>query len=120
MNQSEEDVLDMGVIAALRELGGDGDGGLFLELLDLYVDDSTKQMERLAQSLASGELKIAERIAHTLKSSSANLGAMAMSKICLEMEMCGRKQSVEQMNALLGSTREAHRRAITALKALRG
>ena len=120
MNQSEEDVLDMGVIASLRELGGDGDGGLFVELLDLYVDDSTKQMERLEQSLASGDLKIAERIAHTLKSSSANLGAMAMSKICLEMEMCGRKQSVEQMHALLGSTRDAHRRAIAALKALRG
>ena len=118
MKHSEE-VLDMDVIAALRELSGDDDETLFQELLDLYLDDSTKQMERLERSLASGDLKQAERIAHTLKSSSANLGATAMSKLCLEMELCGRKQSLLEMNALLEPARDAHRRAVLALEALR-
>lgn len=119
MNQSEDNVLDMSVIESLRELGGDGDDSLFRELLELYLDDSTKQLKRLEQSLASGDLKVAERIAHTLKSSSANLGAVAMSRICLEMEMCGRKQSMEDMCALLDTTRAEHRRAVEALSALR-
>lgn len=118
MNQFE-DVLDMSVIAALRELGGDGDESLFHELLDLYVDDSTKQMQRLAESLASGDLKVAERIAHTLKSSSANLGATAMSKVCLQMELRGRSQTPTAMSELLSATREAHAQAVNALNALR-
>lgn len=115
-----EDVLDMSVIAALRELSGDGDESLFRELLELYVDDSTKQMKRLEESLSGGDIKVAERIAHTLKSSSANLGATAMSKICREMEMHGRNQSVSGMSELLSETREAHKRAVAALNALRG
>ena len=114
-----EDVLDMSVIAALRELSGDGDESLFHELLELYIDDSTKQIQRLEQTLASGDVKQAERIAHTLKSSSANLGATAMSKICLQMELCGRRQSVIGMSELLAATREAHARAVQALSALR-
>jgi len=118
MTQSE-DVLDMSVIAALRELSGDGDESLFRELLELYVDDSTKQMKRLEESLASGDIKLAERIAHTLKSSSANLGATAMSRMCLQLELYGRKQSVSDMNQLLPATREAHTRAVQALSALR-
>ena len=114
-----EDVLDMSVIAALRELSGDGDEGLFRELLELYVDDSTKQLQRLEESLANGDVKQAERIAHTLKSSSAHLGATAMSKLCLQLELCGRKQSVSDMHELLPATREAHTRAVQALCALR-
>jgi HPt (histidine-containing phosphotransfer) domain-containing protein len=114
-----EDVLDMNVIAALRELGGDGDETLFRELLDLYVDDSTKQLERLSDSLENGDVRVAERIAHTLKSSSANLGATKMSRICLQMEQLGRKQASAEMRALLDAAREAHRRAVEALTALR-
>ncbi len=113
------DVLDMSVIAALRELGDDGDQSLFLELLELYVDDSTRQMERLEQSLHAGDVKLSERIAHTLKSSSANLGAMTVSKICFEIELLGRNQSAAGMSTLFESAREAHRSAVSALIALR-
>jgi len=118
MTQSEE-VLDMSVIASLRELDGDGEQSLFRELLELYVDDSTNQMRRLEQALQRGDTKVAERVAHTLKSSSANLGAMAMSKICLEMELRGRGQSPATMAELLPATREEHARAVGALEALR-
>ncbi|HTF90805.1 MAG TPA: Hpt domain-containing protein [Planctomycetota bacterium] len=119
MTQSEA-VLDMSVIASLRELGGDGDEDLFHELLVLYVDDSTLQMRRLEESLKSGDLKTAERIAHTLKSSSANLGAMAMSRLCQQMESLGRSTSPATMSELLPAAREAHALAVSALNALRG
>ncbi len=112
-------VIDMSVIASLRELGGDGDESLFHELLELYVDDSTRQMRRLEEALKSGDLKVAERIAHTLKSSSANLGAMAMSEICKQMELRGRSQTPAAMGELLPATRDAHTQAISALNALR-
>lgn len=118
MTQSE-DVLDMTVIATLKELGGDGDDSLFRELLDLYVDDSTSQMRRLEESIRTGDLKVAERIAHTLKSSSANLGAMVLSQICMQMEMRGRSPAPATMGELLPATREAHTRAVDALNALR-
>jgi HPt (histidine-containing phosphotransfer) domain-containing protein len=114
-----EDVLDMSVIQSLRELGGDGEETLFRELLDLYVDDSTQKLERLADSLDRADLKVAERIAHTLKSSSANLGAMVMSKLCLELEHLGRNRQADAMRALLPEAIEAHRRAVAALTALR-
>lgn len=118
MTQQEE-VLDMGVITALRELDDGGGQGLFRELLDLYVDDSTKLMQRLEQALAGGDLKSAERIAHTLKSSSANLGATAVSRLCREIEVHGREQALDRMTALLPAARAAHQDAIQALNALR-
>jgi HPt (histidine-containing phosphotransfer) domain-containing protein len=113
-------VLDQQVVDSLRALD-DGDGpSLFLELIDLFVDDAAAQLESMQAALASGDLKTLERAAHTLKSSSANIGACRMSGICFEIEKLGRAGSLEGVETLIASTGEAYaqvREVLTGMRA---
>src|SRR5690349_17534232 len=84
--------IDPGVIEGLRELGGAEDPGLLVELIDLYLSDAPQRMAEIERSLASGDWKLLERAAHTLKSASANIGALGLSEICKELECQARKR----------------------------
>ena len=84
--------IDPGVIDGLRELGGAEDPGLLVELIDLYLGDAPQRMAEIQQSLASSDWKLLERAAHTLKSASANIGALGLSELCKELECQARKR----------------------------
>jgi HPt (histidine-containing phosphotransfer) domain-containing protein len=82
--------LDMQVIASLKELGGEDDANLFFELVDLFLQDSRAHIGALERALEQNDVRSLERVAHTLKSSSANLGATNLSRLCFELEQRGR------------------------------
>ena len=79
-------VLDLTVIQGLRELGGEDEPNLVLELIDLYLLDAPQRIAEIRHALATGDWKLLERAAHTLKSSSANIGARGLSQLCTELE----------------------------------
>ena len=80
------EILDSNVLQSLKELGGDDDPGLFLELIDLFLQDAPQRMQEIEQGLADGDIRRLERAAHTLKSSSANIGALSLSALFKRME----------------------------------
>jgi HPt (histidine-containing phosphotransfer) domain-containing protein len=84
--ESAQDLIDASVIQGLRELGGEDDPGLLVELIDLYLSDAPQRMGEIRQALSTNDWKLLERAAHTLKSSSANIGARELSAICKELE----------------------------------
>lgn len=94
-------VLDSEVLNALKELGGTDEPDLFVEIVDLFIQDAEQQVTHLQGALASGDIRLVERIAHTLKSSSANVGALRFSKLCFELEQLGRAAKVEEAAALV-------------------
>jgi PAS domain S-box-containing protein len=65
------------------------------ELIDLFFKDSAKQLAELQQAAAGGDAEKMERVAHTLKSSSATLGALPLSAMCQELEDLGRAGKLE-------------------------
>ncbi|MCC7011788.1 MAG: Hpt domain-containing protein [Planctomycetes bacterium] len=102
MHPSEpESVIDAGVIAGLKELGGDEDPGLYLEVIELFLDDAAQQIVNLREAMARGDTRQLERIAHTLKSSSANVGALRFSKLCFEIEQLGRCSDLAHAGSLV-------------------
>ena len=114
-----EPVLDPGVIAGLRELGGEEDPGLLVELIDLFLADAPAHLERLAESLAHGDAGGLERSAHTLKSSSANIGALYLSSLCRQLEAAGKHAALEGSRALVRETQQHFEHVRQALEALR-
>ncbi|HEV8722587.1 MAG TPA: Hpt domain-containing protein [Candidatus Binatia bacterium] len=51
-----------------------------IELIDVYLKDTPNRVMRLRQALDGGDSEAFVREAHTLKSSSASVGAMGLSK----------------------------------------
>jgi histidine phosphotransfer protein HptB len=90
MNLGGEAVLDQGVLADLRSSVGDDDA-FMVELVETYVTEGSANMDSLLAAAAAGDCAAIVRPAHTLKSTSASLGAMRLSAICRSIEQAGRE-----------------------------
>ena len=88
-----EAILDPAAFAHLLEITGD-DLEFVDELVDTYFDDAVVQLETMRQAADSGDAEALVRPAHSLKSSSANVGASALAEACRSLEADGRAEVV--------------------------
>ena len=75
----------------------------FSNLIDSYLEDAPKLMEDILNSSRDADLKVLVRAAHTLKSSSNNLGATALANRALEIETLGKENKLREATALIPS-----------------
>lgn len=74
-------------IDELRAIGGDE---LVGEMLGTFVRFGDAQLRRLVEAGDAGDLDGAAGIAHTLKSTARQLGALALGDACAAAELAGR------------------------------
>jgi CheY-like chemotaxis protein len=91
--------VDLSVLLGLRELQEEGEPDILNELIRLYLKEVPPELEALREAAQMGEPQSVERIAHTLRGSSANIGALRMEALCAELEEMGRS---EELAAALG------------------
>jgi HPt (histidine-containing phosphotransfer) domain-containing protein len=88
-----EPTLDPAGIERLLEITG-GDVTFVNELIDTYLDDAAVQIEALQRAAGGGAIADLVRPAHSLKSSSDNVGAVALTSLCRMLEAEARGGSV--------------------------
>ncbi len=113
-------MIDPSVIASLRELDDDGGSSLLIEVIDLYVNEASAQVAALQSALQSGDLRALERTAHTLKSSSANVGALGFAALCADIEHHGRAANATDLDELVGRAQQQYVEVCKALAAVKG
>jgi PAS domain S-box-containing protein len=91
---TEEPVIDRPLLESLRELQGEGERDIFNELIELFLSDVPLQLADLREAAEAGESHSVERIAHTLKGSAANMGALRMKALLAELEEIGRSEEL--------------------------
>lgn len=80
--------VDRAVLGALAdELGDDT---ILAEVLAAYLQELPVRREAIAAAAGAGDAETVRTVSHTLKSSSAALGALALSAACADMEQLGR------------------------------
>ncbi len=88
--QTEEPPARLASIPGLNAASGlkvlNGHLEAYQRLLRRYADDHGCDMERLRERMSQGDRNEARRLAHTLKGSSANLGATGVQGIAAELE----------------------------------
>ncbi len=77
--------LDLKILRELQEMMGN-DPAVIIELFDCYLADAPKLVQEIRAAIAGQDAGLLNRATHTLKSSSANLGALALAAICQDME----------------------------------
>ncbi|HZZ20693.1 MAG TPA: Hpt domain-containing protein [Opitutaceae bacterium] len=96
----------MEAINNLKELNP-GDGGEFLkEIVNIYLEDTPKRIVDLKTYLASGDVKSFTRAAHTIKGSSANVGAQILKSIGERMELISRTEGILSIAPMIVSAEE--------------
>ena len=78
--------LDATALARLRELDPDGRHGVVVRVLEAFETSLGRMLGQLRTELDAGDPAVVAGIAHTLKSSSASVGALALSARCAEIE----------------------------------
>ena len=99
----EQAIIDMLTYTQLKELMG---SDFLAELIDTYNIETGVLIEQLGQAFNNGEAASFGRYAHSIKSSSASLGALAFSQQARELEMMGKAfdlsgadKKIEQLSA---------------------
>jgi HPt (histidine-containing phosphotransfer) domain-containing protein len=83
-------LLDAASLQRLRELDPGDRNGLIGRVLDTYVASLARHAAELEQARAAGDHAALRLVAHTLKSSSASVGALALAQVCAEVEQLAR------------------------------
>jgi signal transduction histidine kinase/CheY-like chemotaxis protein/HPt (histidine-containing phosphotransfer) domain-containing protein len=108
------DVLSLEVVQELQELMGEE----FNRLVRVFLDDAPTHLAKLEEAARGGE--VAELIgpAHTIKSASANLGALMLSAQAKHIELGARQRVLEDPQAEVARLRAAWQEADEALRRL--
>jgi HPt (histidine-containing phosphotransfer) domain-containing protein len=94
----DQALLDPGAFVRLREWGGDT---LVGKMVELYLKNAPERLADVRDGLAEGDARRAERGAHSLKSSSANLGGERLRRLCQLVEDAAEHGDLERVRALL-------------------
>ncbi len=79
-----------------------GDTEFEKELLTMYTEDTEFRLNELSDRIASGDATGVRQTAHTIKGSSANVGAGAMRIIAGELEALGVSGDLAAAREILG------------------
>jgi signal transduction histidine kinase/DNA-binding response OmpR family regulator/HPt (histidine-containing phosphotransfer) domain-containing protein len=107
-------VLAMDVVEELRDVMGSE----YLGLVRLFLEDAPTHIDRLKTAAAANDIASMVAPSHTLKSSSANLGALALSAIAKRIELGARTQLLPSPGFAVKMLEQEFLRAKTALQAL--
>lgn len=83
--------LDAAALARLRELDPDGRNGVVRRVLTAFETSLTRMLAQLAAEVDGGNAAVVASVAHTLKSSSASVGAVRLASACEEAERRARE-----------------------------
>ena len=109
-------LVDLDVIAELRNATG-GDMDFVRELVETYVEETGGYLEALAGAVAANDVAAAVRPAHTLKSSSASVGAMRLAELARGIEESSRGGRPDGLADAVDRVRTTWAETLAALRA---
>jgi signal transduction histidine kinase/DNA-binding response OmpR family regulator/HPt (histidine-containing phosphotransfer) domain-containing protein len=116
---TEGGVLDQQILDRIRALHRPGGPNLLAKVVDLYSSSSRALAEALRTAVQLQDAESARQAAHALKSSSANVGALAFAELCKSVELAAAEGRISQVGEMVPSIVSEHQKVLQALEAHR-
>lgn len=100
----------------IRSLDTTGGNELMRRILHAFLDSAEDNMNQLTQAISNGDAENLRRTAHTLKSSSANIGADSLSGIFRQLETFGRSGEMNAARMLQEKLQQLYEQAIPEIR----
>jgi signal transduction histidine kinase/DNA-binding NarL/FixJ family response regulator len=113
-------VLDADALARLRELDPTGANQLMKRVLHAFETSAARLMPQLRDARTRGDRSGIRHVTHTLKSSSASIGGLALSHMCAEIETAIRLDKPDDLGPRLDAMEAEMQRVLLAIKPLVG
>ena len=108
--------LDAVALGRLRDLDPTGANQLMSRIMTAFDASLTRLLPQLAQAQETQDCNAIRHVAHTLKSSSASIGALHLSKLCAELEASARVGETDGLDARINAMRAECKLISSALK----
>ncbi|NJK53100.1 MAG: Hpt domain-containing protein [Leptolyngbyaceae cyanobacterium SU_3_3] len=79
--------LSLQTLGSLRDLFGEQDRAMLTEIFECYLSEAPQLLQAIDQAMLTGNALALAQSAHSLKSSSAYVGAIEVSRLCSELEI---------------------------------
>jgi signal transduction histidine kinase/CheY-like chemotaxis protein len=93
--QTETAILDHQILDSLRELAGAKAKTFLTGIIGQYFEDSPQKLQAIQQAIDNQDATALRQAAHGLRSSSANLGAIAVADLCKQLEDLARSGTTQ-------------------------
>ncbi|QWV93292.1 response regulator [Geomonas oryzisoli] len=110
--------IDPAVLDEIRALQLPGKPDLLAKVVGSFMKSSPLLVASMREGLAGGDPQRVRQAAHTLKSSSASLGCLALSDTCRHLELLTVEGVLEGAEPLVSRIETQHRKAVEYLTAL--
>ncbi len=101
--------IDHKALETIRALQRQGKPDLLVRVINIYLEDSLRLLESLCQAMSRGDGTELKLQAHSLKSSSANVGALRLAGLCKELEAIGEVGSMDGVDHRISRIEEEYR-----------
>ena len=112
---TDSQIIDPQALDRLKEWGGDK---LVGQMVRLFIKNSGTRMDQIRSGVGKPDLQEAERGAHSLKSSAANIGAELVRTLATRVESATLDENLEGARALLPDLEAAYADAMRELAEL--
>jgi CheY-like chemotaxis protein len=107
--QDTATVLDQTILENIRALQQEGKPLLIDKIFAIYLQTTPKLLQELRQAMDTSDVQAMRKAAHSLKSSSANVGATKLSELCKEVETFKKTESTANAVALITNIEHEYR-----------
>jgi two-component system sensor histidine kinase/response regulator len=116
--EASDTVIDLAAIERIREMEKRGAAHLLQRLIATYLATAAKLVTNAERALEQGDADALRHAVHTLKSSSANLGATALSKQFAALELLARSRRLHAARRDWPAAKAEYERVVQALNAI--
>lgn len=102
---TDTQIIDPQALERLKEWGGDKLAG---QMVRLFLKNSGARMDQIRKGADEGELEVAERGAHSLKSSAANIGAETLRTLATRVESASLERDLDTMREIMPELETAY------------
>jgi HPt (histidine-containing phosphotransfer) domain-containing protein len=112
---TESQVIDVQALERLKEWGGDKLAG---QMVRLFLKNSGARMDQIRTGVSQSDAEEAERGAHSLKSSAANIGAEHLRTLATQVESASLEDDLELLGRVLPELESAYAAAMAELESI--
>lgn len=112
--------MDSNNILNIQELSErlDGDFDLFVELSELFYEDSSMLLKKIGDSIEKKDSEALRKSAHTLKGAVSNFSAQRAYDAAYQLELAGKDKLFDDVDKKFESLKHAIDEVINAMKTL--
>jgi HPt (histidine-containing phosphotransfer) domain-containing protein len=117
-SKREDPSVDIKIIEELRSLQTDDEEDVVLEIIQIFIKTTTEMFKNMNQANSQKNLEPLRIMAHTLKSSTASVGAMKLCELVTEIEKLAKAGQKEEISEILIKAEQEFKSVQKELEAL--